>query len=269
MMAQRIPLLLYHSITDVSDPRFAHWAVSPELFAGHMDHLASNGYRTLTIRELVDRVFVRKQALEPRSVAITFDDGFEDFYSAAWPQLQRNSLTATVFVTTSYVDRTSAWLARQGEASRPLLSLSQIEELSAAGIECGAHGHTHVQLDTVAPATARREIEDSKRFLEAVVGTVSSFAYPHGYYTRRVQRLVERAGFVCACAVKDALSTTSDDRYALARVIVSGGTDVDGFARMLRGEDLEAAPRDRPLRRGAWRAVRRAGGEPLREWLAS
>lgn len=269
MTVQRIPLLLYHSVAATSHPRFADWAVSPELFAAHMDHLASEGYRALTMRELADRTFAGQRAPEPRPVAITFDDGFEDFYTAAWPELRRNSLSATMFVTTGYVGRTSAWLARQGEADRRLMSRSQIAEISSAGIECGAHGHTHVQLDTVPPAVARREIEESKRSLEAIVGRVSSFAYPHGYYTSRVKRLVAEAGFSSACGVKDALSTTGDDRYALARVVVRGGTDVSAFARLLGGQGLDAAPRDRRLRRGAWRVVRRAGGEPLREWLAS
>lgn len=266
-MGQPVPLLLYHSVGEGHDPRFADWGVSPERFAAQMDHLAENGYRTVTMRELAERVFEHGEPLAPRTVAITFDDGFEDFHTVARPELSGRSLTATVFVTTGYVGGTSEWLARQGEERRPMMSWSQIEEVASAGIEVGAHGHTHAQLDTVSAAMARREIEGSRDALEQVVGPVASFAYPHGYSTRRVRRQVAEAGFTSACAVGDTLGTIDRDRYALARLIVRGSTTIEEFARLVSGEGPAAEPRARPLRRGAWRTVRRAGGEPLVDWL--
>jgi peptidoglycan/xylan/chitin deacetylase (PgdA/CDA1 family) len=269
MTVQRVPILLYHSVAGDCDPRFAEWTVTPRLFGEHMSYLAGNGYRSLTVRELVEHAFEGREPLDDRTVVITFDDGFADFYTHAWPRLRRYSQTATVFIATGYIGRTSAWLARQGEGERRMLTQSQIEELGSAGVECGAHGHEHAQLDTVSASSAWADITRSRDALEAVVGPVASFAYPHGYYTRRLQRQVARAGFSSACAVKDALGTTGDDRFALARTIVRGGTDLDAFGRIVRGDGIGIAPRGRVLRRGAWRAVRRAGAEPLVERLGS
>jgi peptidoglycan/xylan/chitin deacetylase (PgdA/CDA1 family) len=262
-MRSRLPVLLYHSVADATDPRFAEWVVSPQLFATHMDMLANEGYSALRVRELAARGFGRTEAVPGRAVAITFDDGFEDFYTTAWPHLRRNGLTATVFVTTGHVGSTSVWLERQGERDRPLMSWSQIAEISAAGIECGAHGHTHVQLDAVSPSRAREEIERSKRALAAVSGPVASFAYPHGYHSRRVRREVRRAGFATACAVADGLASASDDPYAISRAVVRAGTSVDELARILQARD--ATRRSRHMRRAAWRSLRRAGAEPLVE----
>lgn len=267
MTAQRIPILLYHSVMRSPDPRFAEWAVTPELFAAHMDYLANSGYRSVTVRELVERTFEGGSPLDPRSVAITFDDGLEDFYTTAWPSLRRNGLTATVFIATGHVGRTSTWLTAQGEGDRPMLSWSQIREISSAGIECGAHSHSHLQLDTIPAGTAWFEISRSKQSLEEVIGPVTSFAYPHGYYTNRLKRQVERAGLASACAVKNALSTANDDRFALSRLIVRGETDPEAFGQMLRGQGVRAARRGGTLRRGAWRTLRRAGGEPLADRL--
>ena len=265
MRRATLPVLLYHSVAEPVDPRFAEWAVSPELFAAHMDALAREGYRALTVRELANRGFARGGAVPERTVAITFDDGFEDFYTAAWPDIERNGLTATVFVTTGRVGSTSRWLERQGEGHRPLMSWSQITEISAAGIEVGAHGHTHVQLDTVRPSCSRDEIERSRDALAAVIGPVASFAYPHGYHSRRVRREVRRAGFASACAVTDGLASASDDPYALTRAVVRGGTSVEALLSALEGRG--AAPRSRRIRRAAWRSLRRAGAEPLVERL--
>ena len=172
-------------------------------------------------------------------------------------------MTATVFVTTGRVGATSAWLGRQGEGGRPLMSWDEVAEVDAAGIECGAHGHTHVQLDTVPRARARAEIRDSVRALEDVVGPVESFAYPHGYHSRAVRWEVARAGCASACAVVDALASAGADRFAIPRVVVRADTTAEALLRRLAPGAPE--PRRRPLRRAAWRAVRRAGAEPLVE----
>jgi peptidoglycan/xylan/chitin deacetylase (PgdA/CDA1 family) len=269
MSAHPIPVLLYHSVSDHCDPRFAEWTVAPALFADHMRYLADNGYRSLTVRELVERVFERREALDARSVVITFDDGFADFYTHAWPRLRRHTHSATVFIATGYVGRTSLWLASQGEAKRPMISWSQIEELGKAGIECGSHGHEHPQLDAIPAARAWSELTRSREALEPWVGPVASFAYPHGYYTRTLQRQVAEAGFSSACAVKDALSSAEDDRYAIARAVIRRGTSVADFGRIVRGEGVAVAPIARTLQRGAWRVARRAGAEPLLERLRS
>jgi peptidoglycan/xylan/chitin deacetylase (PgdA/CDA1 family) len=269
MSPQPIPVLLYHAVSGVSDTRFAEWTVEPAEFADQMHYLAEAGYRTITVREFAERAFERHEQIEPRTVVITFDDGFADFREHAWPRLRAFSLTATVFVTTAYVGRTSLWLGRQGESHRRLLSWPQIEELAEAGIEFGSHTETHPQIDAISADHAWSELVRSRDALEARIGPIASFAYPHGYYTRELQRQVARAGFTSACAVKNALSSTGDDRFALARVVVPAGAGLEGFRRILRGEGLRVAPGRRTLRRGAWRVARRAGAEPLIERLRS
>ena len=72
-----------------------------------------------------------------------------------------------------------------------MLDWSQLAGLRAAGIEIGGHSHTHPHLDTLAPRAAREEIAGCKALLEQSLGEpVRSFAYPHGYSSRRVRRLV-------------------------------------------------------------------------------
>jgi peptidoglycan/xylan/chitin deacetylase (PgdA/CDA1 family) len=237
--------------------------VTPELFAAHMEHLADSGYTALTVRELVDRAFERRLALPDRTVVITFDDGFADNHAHAWPVLERHGLTATVFVTSGAVGATSTWLADLGEAQRPMLTWEQIADLAAAGIEIGAHGHEHLQLDTVSFRRAWRDITASRDALEEAVGPAASFAYPHGYHTAGLKRMVEQAGFSSACAVKDAMSAPGDDRFALARIVVRGGTGVEAFGRTIRGAHHGHPPGRRIVARGAWRMARRGGAEPL------
>jgi O-antigen biosynthesis protein len=267
MSLQPIPILLYHAVSETSDPRFAEWTVTPEAFGDQMCALADEGYCTLTVRDFVERAFDRREPIDPRTVVITFDDGFADFRTQAWPRLRAFSMTATVFVTTRHVGGTSRWLVGQGEGDRPMLSWSQIEELAEAGIEFGSHGHSHRQVDRVSADEGSAELVQSRDALTARVGAVASLAYPHGYYTRELQREAAQLGFSSACAVKDALSSTADDRFALARAVVRRGTDLAGFRRTLRGDGIRVAPGPHALRRSAWRIARRAGAEPVIERL--
>jgi peptidoglycan/xylan/chitin deacetylase (PgdA/CDA1 family) len=261
----RVPVLLYHSVSDAADARFSQWVVSPEQFAAQMDHLAREGYRTVTVSELAGLLWDRPDRSHDRVVAITFDDGFADFHTNAWPSLRRHGFNATVFVTTGFVGATSVWLEQMGEGERPMMSWDELAEVAAGGIELGAHGHTHLQLDVVSRPSAGAEIRRSRCALSELVGPPQSFAYPHGYHTRAVRREVRGAGFMCACAVGDGLAGTSDQRFAITRAIVRAGTTLDAFAEI--ADARGPVRRSRPLRRAAWRAVRRAGWETRVEQL--
>ncbi len=258
MPAGGVPILLYHSVAQDCDPRFARWSISPGRFGEHMDFLVERGYSGLTVRELYRR-FSTGEAIPERSVAITFDDGFADFSTGALPHLRRTRLTATVFVTTAYIGSGSLWLDGLGEGQRPLMSWNQLAEAHGAGIELGAHSHTHPELDTIRQVAIRDEVERSRAILE-VFGKVTSFAYPHGYHSARVRSEVARAGFHCACAVGGGIATEHSGRYALPRLVVGPETGTTELASILDGS--AGAERHGNVRRGAWRLVRRSGATP-------
>jgi peptidoglycan/xylan/chitin deacetylase (PgdA/CDA1 family) len=126
-------------------------------------------------------------------------------------------------------------------------------------VECGAHSHSHPQLDTLSPVAARDEIVRSKTILENHLGRqVSTFSYPYGYYSSTVRQIVQQAGYSSACAVKHAMSAITDDRFALARIIVEADTDVESLGRLLAGEGLRVAPIRERVQTKGWRLVRRS-----------
>ncbi|MDB5057779.1 MAG: polysaccharide deacetylase [Chloroflexi bacterium] len=259
-MSSPVPILLYHSVSLHTTPQFRRWAVRPEVFAAHMAYLRGHQYTAITVTQLARAMTERNAALPDRPVVITFDDGLADFYSGALPVLKEYGLTATLYVTTGLVENTSRWLSPLGEGARTMLTWSQISEIQANDIECGAHSLSHPQLDIVSSAAARAEIMRSKGELEQRLGRqVATFAYPYGYYSAAVRRYVQEAGFMSACAVKHAMSATDDDRFALARIVVTDTdeSDLGGFSGLLGGNGLAVAPKGEQLRTRGWRAVRR------------
>ena len=250
-----IPILLYHSVAEQVAPKFAPWAVSPAQFEAQLRYLREAGYTPLTVTQLIH--LNARGRLPERPVVLTFDDGLADFYTDALPLLRRYTCPATLYITTDYVGRTSRWLAAEGEGDRPMMTWAQIGELTAYGVECGAHTRTHPQLDTLSLREAQEEIAGSRRALEQHLGQpITSFAYPHGYHSPALKTLVRELGFTSACAVKHALSASYDDPFALARLIVYGDTDLATFQSLLEN-NMRVAPRRERWQTKGWRWARR------------
>jgi peptidoglycan/xylan/chitin deacetylase (PgdA/CDA1 family) len=218
----------------------------------HLAALPDAGYRPLALDDLVRWVHDGGQAVPEGALALTIDDGYADVAHEIWPRLAERGWPATLYVTTG--------VAGQSFHERPMLTPSQVHALSADGLAIGAHGHTHVALDTVAPDVAADEVRRSRDLLEEWTGrTVTSFAYPHGFHDRRVRRMVVDAGFASACAVKQALSSPADDRHALARIMPTGDVTAAELVDRLTSLRTPVAVGGREqLRTTAYRVVRRA-----------
>ena len=256
-MSTIVPILLYHSVTGASTPRFRKWTIEPATFAAHMKYLHDHGYLPLTVTQW-SQLMERHGQLPAHPIVISFDDGYADFLSNALPVLQYYGFGATLYVVTKYVGQSSSWLHAQGAGDQPMLTWAQLAAVSAAGIECGAHSHTHAQLDTIPLREAREEITRSKSELEQHLNiSVETFSYPYGYHNASVRELVQSAGFTSACAVKHALSTVHDDRFALSRIIITADTSVERLADLLDGRNLRVAPAQERLWTKGWRVIRR------------
>jgi peptidoglycan/xylan/chitin deacetylase (PgdA/CDA1 family) len=115
-----------------------------------------------------------------------------------------------------------------------MLSWAQLAEINANGIECGAHSHTHPPLDMLPLKEVYEEIVRSKELLEEHLHQpVTSFAYPFGYYSDRVQQIVREVGFTSACAIRLAMSSLFDNPHALARLAIRPDTSVLSIATAL------------------------------------
>jgi peptidoglycan/xylan/chitin deacetylase (PgdA/CDA1 family) len=254
-----IPILLYHSISQEPSDWIAPYTVSPDAFSQHVEFIVGSGRTAMTVSAL-EAALRGDSPLPPRPVVVTFDDGFSDFTAAA-TELAANRIPSTLYVTTG---------ALRGRGPRPpdmalpqadMLDWSQLAELSELSVEIGAHTHTHRQLDTMRSGAVSDEIVRSKEMLEDSLGhAVPSFAYPHGFQSKRTRRVIESAGHTSACAVMNALSSDSDNLFALARLTVGATTTPQQMSGWLEGVGAPVAPYPEKLRTTAWRLYRRARG---------
>ncbi len=261
-VTQQIPILMYHSISSCASQRFRPNIVTPEALEEQLTYLEESHYTSVTVTHFVQAMAKGGYTLPSRPIILTFDDGYEDFYTQALPALRCHGFTATLYITTGFIDGTSRWLRAKEDTTRPMLTWKQLAEINANGIECGAHSHTHRPLDMLPLDVVYEEIVHSKKLLEEHLGQmVSSFAYPFGYYSDRVQQIVQEAGFASACAVRLTMSSLFDNPYALARLAIRPDTSVHALATALStGCGPLIASSAKRVRRCLRYSVRRAYG---------
>jgi peptidoglycan/xylan/chitin deacetylase (PgdA/CDA1 family) len=207
---------MYHSLDDSGSVI----SLSPTAFRRQMEHLSGQGWRVLALSTVVD--LLRGGApLPAKSVALTFDDGFESTYTVGLPILEAYGFSATVFLVTGYLGRLNEWPSQPSGLPRlRLLSWSQVEEMGRHGIQFGAHSVTHPLLPAIPPALAEREIGLSKAMIEDhLQRPVDLFAYPYGRHDGGIREIVSGL-FRGACATLPRPVGLESDPWGLPRVDV-------------------------------------------------
>lgn len=213
-MSISVPILMYHTLDEQRSPI----ALSPAVFAWQMRWLAQNGYQVLALAHLI-HLLKAKQPLPPRSLVLTFDDGFASLYTHAFPILTRYGFPATVFLVSEFCGRQNNWPDQPLRSSPlPLLNWAQIREMDRHGITFGAHTATHPWLDRCTPAELNTEICTAQLHLQDQLGhPLDLFAYPYGRYTQAAKTLVERT-YQGACATHLGMVNANSDPFALPRI---------------------------------------------------
>ena len=248
----RVPVLMYHEIAEASETG-SSLAVSPATFAAQLGYLRSAGFTAITASELSASLAGDMGKLPDRPIVLTFDDGYGDFHSRALPALDHHGCTATLFVTTGWLQDADLRLAAPGR----MLTGTQLTEVAGAGVEIGAHTRRHPQLDQLPRKLAREELHASRQWLESELGLpVPGLAYPFGYSSPRVRGLARDVGYGYACGVGNRMASPSSDVLELPRLTVRRATTMPAFRRMVDGHTTMRLLEDRALTKG-WAGVRR------------
>jgi len=233
-MRSGVTFLMYHAVVDDIQPSETAYTVTPAQFESQMRYLAEMGYETRTVSEL-DSAWTLGKTVPPKTVAVTFDDGFACLHETALPIMKRFGIRATAYLISGYLDRMSRYDSDLGIRARPMLSRSQVLELAAEGIEIGSHSVNHHNLHTLTPRGLDYELRHSRSDLEDLTTRpITSFAFPRGCFNRFVYDAVKRAGYNSACAVTPGRNHDETDRFLLRRAQIGIQTDPERFPAILR-----------------------------------
>jgi len=213
-----IPVLAYHKIACGFE--LGVNSISPRRFERQIRFIAEQGYTAITPDDLI-HAFQSHSPLPPRSILITFDDGYENFYTDAYPILKKYGLTATVFVLAGYMGRLNTWDVQLGLKRPKHLSRDQIQALFKDGIGIGSHGLHHRFLTHCHPVEAKAELQESKSLLEELLQhPIHSFAYPYGSVNPATAEMVQATGYSIAFSLEPYREITSESIYCFPRIAI-------------------------------------------------
>jgi peptidoglycan/xylan/chitin deacetylase (PgdA/CDA1 family) len=193
-------VLCYHGVSATCPSPLT---IPPERLREQLARLLRRGWRTSTFTEAVSR------PEQPRTLAVTFDDGLRSVWRLALPVLRELGVPATVFVPTGFVERgglfvwpeTESWLGTEHEHELEGMSWTELAELRDAGWEIGSHSVTHARLDGLGDAALASELHESRAAIERNLGSCSSIAYPYSDVDDRVAAAARAAGYEAGAAV--------------------------------------------------------------------
>lgn len=222
-MSSGARIITYHSVRpEGSDPRSSY--VHPDDFAAQMGWLVSAGYEVVPLSTLAAHLSEGK-AIPDNWACITFDDGYADNYSHAFPLLKHYGMPATVFLVTGKMDKDPEFLTRE-----------QIADMRAHGIEFGAHTVDHVSLSSVAPGQAREQVLGSQQQLGDLLGEPGRhFCYPFGHFNETVEQFIREAGFSTCCTERAGSVRAGSNPLRLNRVGVLGTDSLRDFGLKVQG----------------------------------
>ncbi|EEF62367.1 polysaccharide deacetylase family protein [Pedosphaera parvula] len=246
---ERLPILMYHSIsTDVESGTSDYYktCTSPKVFAEQMAVLSSEGYQAVSLAEGLKRTRDGKRA-DGKNVVITFDDGFRDFHTEAFPVLKKYGFGATMFLPTAYIGNE----VRRFK-DRECMTWNEVREMRKAGIEFGSHTVNHPILYQLDFKKIRAEIEQSKSVIEAELGEpIGSFAYPYAFpsadrgFVGEFVGLLKEAGYAQSVTTRIGRVGRRDDPFTLKRLPVNSADDTSLFVAKMDGAyDWMALPQD-------------------------
>jgi peptidoglycan/xylan/chitin deacetylase (PgdA/CDA1 family) len=205
-------ILTYHSISDGPLPT----QIAAGLFTEQMEWLHANA-RVAPLAQVVSSL-IKRIALPKRTVALTFDDGYHDFYSSAAPVLRRLKMPATIFLTTGFCGGGSRPGNRAWRPDSALLDWNKVADLAHQGFEFGGHSVSHSDLTTLTSEEALREMRDSRSEIEERTGrTVDFFAYPFGRWSAAIRTVVQYQ-YWGACSTCAGVVQPEADPFALPRI---------------------------------------------------
>lgn len=209
-----IPILMYHHLkyeqpgTSVA---IKTWSVAPDQFAAQLDMLQARGFQTITFKQLVE-FFGSGKPLPNKPILLTFDDGWIDDYTVAFPELTKRGMVGNFFAPTRYLNA----------GGTQLISWDQALEMDRAGMEFGGHTINHEDLTKMNLDVLQKELIDSKKVLEDKLGhPIYALSYPFGAFNPKVMAETAQAGYSAAVILCCGYKQSADILFALPRIRVS------------------------------------------------
>lgn len=221
---------MYHMISETEHPKEKRYSLSPKKFERQMQYIKNKEYTPISLDDLQKYLNDKNHILPEKPIIVTFDDGYMDNYENALPVLKKYDIPAMVFIVTGFIGKTNNWMRSEGYPLRHLMGWSEIKEIKENGISIGSHTINHYSLSNLDYKEARKEIEESRIYLENKLGdSIHHFAYPFGGVNKIVKDIVRESGYKTACTTGSGFNSRDTNLFELRRLEIFGTDSLMNF----------------------------------------
>jgi peptidoglycan/xylan/chitin deacetylase (PgdA/CDA1 family) len=221
-----VPILMYHYISVPpagADVYRRDLSVTPAQFESDLRYLSEAGYQTITLDDLL-YALTQGRPLPAKPVILTFDDGYEDNYTNAFPLLRKYGMTGHFFIISDFVNQ-----GRSGYMTWP-----QIEEMATAGQRFGSHSRDHPDLEGKSVDYLVWQALGGKEAIQEHLGYHPRWiSYPAGKYDAQSIAVYKSAGYWGGLTTQQGATHTSDGVFELKRVRVRGSHTAEDLGKLL------------------------------------
>lgn len=233
LYSDQVAVLSYHHIDEKTQ---GPGTIPPQLLYDQLSYLKSQGYHFITFNDL--RQFLSGGPVVDNAALVTFDDGYESFYTAALPVLRELDIPAVNFVITHD-------LGEPQSSALPSLTPDEIRTMTAGSSAYGVQCHTdalHQKINGRAALITRLtdvqgKQESDEQFRSRIVGDtktcidrlstltpapVDAIAYPFGVYSAETKDLMRQAGIKYGFTVMPKMTTRDVDPLVIPRINAGG-----------------------------------------------
>ena len=210
-IAVHVPILLYHYVEHVKDKKDTirqSLNIYPETLKSQIETLKNAGYIFVTPSDLAKVLNGTAENFPKKTVILSFDDGYMDFYTDVFPILKQENVRAVAYIVPNFLNRPNF-----------MFSFQLKEVAKSPLVEIGAHTMDHYALAGMEKNKARYEIAESRKVLQKELGLpINSFAYPYGSFDKQAIGLVREAGFIDAVSTIPDINNTNQTKFYLYRL---------------------------------------------------
>lgn len=237
-------ILMYHRVIDppAGQPR-PTWNVSPAQFEEQLSGLLKRGFDPWPLQRVLDH-HEKGWAIPRRVFVVTFDDGYQNNFTRAFPILQKLRVPATIFLATQYLDSADPfpsddWVGAgvsgvTPEAWRPMTTAECLELNKSGLIELAAHTHAHDDYRGQ-PDYLLADLQECCAILQHKFGVERpTFAFPYGtrwngFAGDDLIEAARKSPVRCSLTTEAELVTVQNDPFGWGRLVAE---DIDTSATL-------------------------------------
>ncbi len=231
-----LPILMYHNINDEYENHNKNVEMSSQDFISQMTALKDYGYTTIFFEDYINYLTYGTE-LPPKPILVTFDDGYLNNYTVAYPILKQLGMKATIFIVTGR-------MGVDGVVTYPHFTWEQAKIMENSGvIDIQSHTNYHGELINLSKNDVILELRKSKYLIEKNLNKkVIALAYPYGFSNQVVRNEARIAGYSVCVEINDKVpkvNSSTTDPFKLCRITAHGGVSGEELIKIIEGAAYE------------------------------